>query len=112
MFLQAKTLPDGSAHTHGIYKGVPPGVLNKAKTVPLINLYEHVLTKTKTARVCVSVVSLRVSIPCGLGSRFISRAAKTKNPVPRSFSVLPKPNGKACYAGYSVLGSISCECCA
>ena len=28
--------PDGSAHTHGIYKGVPPGVLNKAQTVPFI----------------------------------------------------------------------------
>ena len=28
--------PDGSAQTHGIYKGVPPGVLNKAQTVPFI----------------------------------------------------------------------------
>ena len=27
---------DGAAHTHGIYKGVPPGVLNKAQTVPFI----------------------------------------------------------------------------
>ena len=33
------------------------------------------------------------------GSRFISRAAKTENPVPRSFFA-PKPNGNACYAGY------------
>ena len=32
------------------------------------------------------------------GSRFISRAAKTENPVPRSFFA-PKPNGNACYAG-------------
>ena len=32
------------------------------------------------------------------GSCFISRAAKTKNPVPRSFFA-PKPNGNACYAG-------------
>ena len=32
------------------------------------------------------------------GSCFISRAAKTENPVPRSFFV-PKPNGNACYAG-------------
>ena len=39
MFLQAKTLPDGSAHTHGIYKGVPPGVLNKAQTVPFIRAF-------------------------------------------------------------------------
>ena len=33
------------------------------------------------------------------GSCFISRAAKTENPVPRSFFA-PKPNGNACYAGY------------
>ena len=32
------------------------------------------------------------------GSCFISRAAKTENPVPRSFFA-PKPNGNACYAG-------------
>ena len=32
------------------------------------------------------------------GSRFISRTAKTENPVPRSFFA-PKPNGNACYAG-------------
>ena len=32
--------------------------------------------------------------------RFISRAAKTENPVPRSFFA-PKPNGNACYAGYA-----------
>ena len=35
------------------------------------------------------------------GSCFISRAAKTENPVPRSF-FSPKPNGKACYAGYEI----------
>ena len=29
------------------------------------------------------------------GSRFISRAVKTKNPLPRSFFA-PKPNGNAC----------------
>ena len=33
------------------------------------------------------------------GSCFISRAAKTENPVPRSFFA-PKPNGNACHAGY------------
>ena len=32
------------------------------------------------------------------GSCFISRAAKTENPIPRSF-LAPKPNGNACYAG-------------
>ena len=32
------------------------------------------------------------------GSRSISRAAETENPVPRSFFV-PKPNRKACYTG-------------
>ena len=33
------------------------------------------------------------------GSRLISRAMKTGNPLPRSFFA-PKPNGNACYAGY------------
>ena len=32
------------------------------------------------------------------GSRFISRAAKTENLVPRSFFA-PKQHGNACYAG-------------
>ena len=39
------------------------------------------------------------------GSCFISRAAKTENPVPRSFFA-PKPDGNACYAGY-VLGDFA-----
>ena len=34
----------------------------------------------------------------GFGSRFISRAVKTENPLPRSFFA-PKLNGNACYAG-------------
>ena len=34
-------------------------------------------------------------------SRFISRAAKTKNLVPRSFFA-PKQHGNACYAGYDL----------
>ena len=33
------------------------------------------------------------------GSRFISRAVKTENPLPRFFFA-PKPNGNACYASY------------
>ena len=33
------------------------------------------------------------------GSCFISRTAKTENPVPLSFFA-PKPSGNACYAGY------------
>ena len=33
------------------------------------------------------------------GSRFISRAAQTENPVPRGFFA-PKLNGNAYYAGY------------
>ena len=40
------------------------------------------------------------------GSCFISRTAKTKNPVPRSFFA-PKPNGNACYAGYGLCSIIS-----
>ena len=43
------------------------------------------------------------------GSCFISRAAKTENPVPRSFFV-PKPNGNACYAGYMLCTLV--QCCA
>ena len=34
-------------------------------------------------------------------SRFISRAAKTENPLPRSF-LAPKLNGNACYAGSDI----------
>ena len=34
------------------------------------------------------------------GASFISRAVKTENPIPRSFFA-PKPNGNACYAGYT-----------
>ena len=34
-----------------------------------------------------------------IGSRFISRAAKTENLVHRSFFA-PKQHGNACYAGY------------
>ena len=34
------------------------------------------------------------------GSRFISRAAKTENLVPRSFFAPKQKNGNACYAGY------------
>ena len=35
------------------------------------------------------------------GSRFISRAVKTKNPLPRSF-LAPKLNRNACYVGYDI----------
>ena len=36
------------------------------------------------------------------GTRVKDRAAKTENPVPRSFFA-PKPNGNACYAGYVII---------
>ena len=39
------------------------------------------------------------------GSRFISRAVKTENPLPRSFFA-PKPNGNSRYAGYPWLHSL------
>ena len=42
---------------------------------------------------------LRLGLNSFFGSGFISGAAKTENPVPRSFFT-PKPNGNACYAGY------------
>ena len=41
-----------------------------------------------------------------VGSRFISRPAKSENPVPQSFFA-PKPNGNACYAGYSIINWVS-----
>ena len=47
----------------------------------------------------VSFLPLPLPLLSFFGSCFISRAAKTKNPVPRSFFA-PKPNGNACYAGY------------
>ena len=34
------------------------------------------------------------------GCRFISRAVKTESPLPRYFFT-PRPNGNACYAGYT-----------
>jgi len=40
------------------------------------------------------------------GRSFISRMAKTENPVPGSFFAL-KPNGNACYAGYLLLFSFA-----
>ena len=38
--------------------------------------------------------------PSFFGSCFISRAIKTENPLPRSLFA-PKPNGNACYTGYT-----------
>ena len=55
--------------------------------------------------VCLLVCFLPSFLPIPLpplsffGSRSISRAAKTENPVPRSFFA-PKPNGNACYEGF------------
>ena len=83
---------------------------------------DHLITKPKAISIaCVASVSVwfrskergtrvkdrakngaskRVGRGSFFGSCFISRAAKTENPVPRSFFV-PKPNGNACYAGYN-----------
>jgi len=44
-------------------------------------------------------VACVASVSVFFGSRFISRAAKTENRVPRSFFA-PKQHGNACYAGY------------
>ena len=58
----------------------------------------------KLSVACVASVSARFRSKdrakngASFGSCFISRAAKTENPVPRSFFA-PKPNGNACYAG-------------
>ena len=41
-------------------------------------------------------------------SRFISRAVKTKNLVPRSFFA-PKQHGNACYAGYELMDFVSLD---
>ena len=61
------------------------------KTKTLWTKTKTPLTKTKT---------LPLPPLSFFGSCFISRAAKTKNPVPRSFFAT-KPNGNACYAGYT-----------
>ena len=53
--------------------------------------------ESKTAR-----KMMQVNERGGSGSRFISRAVKTENPVPRSFFA-PKLNGNACHAGYTWL---------
>ena len=50
---------------------------------------------------CVASVSVRFPPLSFFGSCFISRAAKTENPVPPRFFT-PKPNGNACYAGYPI----------
>ena len=50
---------------------------------------------------CVASVSMRFPPLSFFGSCFISRAAKTENPVPPRFFT-PKPNGNACYAGYPI----------
>ena len=50
---------------------------------------------------CVASVSGRFPSLSFFGSCFISRAAKTENPVPPRFFT-PKPNGNACYAGYPI----------
>ena len=47
-------------------------------------------------------------LPSFFGSRFISRAIKTENPLPRSFFA-PKPNGNACYTGYTETANPSLE---
>ena len=45
-------------------------------------------------------VACVASVSVLFGSRFISRAAKTENLVPRSFFAPKQKNGNACYAGY------------
>ena len=53
---------------------------------------------------CFAVVNGGDSVAARLelfGSCFISRAAKTENPVLRSF-LAPKPNGNTCYVGYAL----------
>ena len=59
-----------------------------------------VIVCTQARGLSASVSFLPLSLPplSFFGSCFISRAAKTENPVPRSFFA-PKPNGNACYAG-------------
>ena len=62
--------------------------------LPFIRVEEAVSKKeeqgSKTARKMVPLSFF--------GSRLISRAIKTENPLPRSLFA-PKPNGNACYAG-------------
>ena len=52
--------------------------------------------------------TLPLPLPSFFGSRFISRAIKTENPLPRSFFA-PKLNGNACYTGYTETANSSLE---
>ena len=52
-----------------------------------------------------SVSFLPLPLPPLFGSRFISRAVKTEDPLPWSFFA-PKPNGNACYAGFCIVHAI------
>ena len=76
----------------------------KSKTFPL--LYYSLLHRSEhwkaTAHLDVSFLPFPLPLLSLFRSSFISRAAKTENPVPRSFFA-PKPNGNACYAGYLIL---------
>ena len=71
---------------------------------------------TRGRRLC-SFLPLPLPPLSFFGSCFISRAAKTENPVPRSFFA-PKPNGNACYWKFfipfpdvkSQLQSSKCHC--
>ena len=61
---------------------------------------ERRFSKSRGLSASVSFLPLPLPPLSFFGSCFIFRAAKTENPVPRSFFA-PKPNGNACYAGYS-----------
>ena len=56
----------------------------------------------KSRDLSTSVSFLPLPLLSFFGSCLISHAAKTENPVPRSFFA-PKLNGNACYTGYKVV---------
>ena len=66
---------------------------------------ERRFSKSRGLSASVSFLPLPLPPLSSFGSCFISRAAKTENPV-RSFFA-PKPNGNACYAGYGLCSIIS-----
>ena len=75
-----------------------------------IYIYIYIYNTLYTIRViaCIASVSVRfrskergTRVKDYANNCFISRVAKTENPVPQSFFA-PKPNGNACYAGYNI----------
>ena len=95
----------------GVYTTLPKKSIDiKATSQESIKVWMVTLAKLERDLACVASVSMRFrrkkrgtrfkdrAKNGASGSRLISRAIKTENPLPRSLFA-PKPNGNACYAG-------------